>query len=172
MKTLRALTGTLWVGALLATISSCTQSPASVGERAPPTRLVSRDPLVVEVRLATDGDRMAFDFETFEVPAGAEVRLVFKNTAQKPMFHNWVLVTKGSEEAVLGEALQAGYERAWVSAHPAVLAATGAPRPGEESSVTFSAPPPGVYPYLCTVPGHAFMRGRMIVRAPSVRRRS
>lgn len=38
-------------------------------------------------------------------------------------------------------------------------------RPGEEGSVTFMAGPPGVYDYICTVPGHALqgMKGTFIV---------
>lgn len=38
-------------------------------------------------------------------------------------------------------------------------------RPGEEGSVTFLAGPPGVYDYICTVPGHVLqgMQGTFIV---------
>ena len=43
--------------------------------------------------------------------------------------------------------------------------AINALKPGEEDSVTFLAGPPGVYDYICTVPGHSLqgMQGKLIV---------
>ena len=46
-----------------------------------------------------------------------------------------------------------------------VLVATKMLGPGEEDSVVFTAPEPGVYDYICTFPGHyALMNGVMTVK--------
>ena len=46
-----------------------------------------------------------------------------------------------------------------------VLAATKLLGPDERDTITFTAPKPGVYQYLCSFPGHfAMMRGTMTVK--------
>ena len=45
-----------------------------------------------------------------------------------------------------------------------ILAKTKMIGGGEEAEVSFTAPAPGEYPFLCTFPGHfAVMNGRLIV---------
>lgn len=144
---------------LLLTTAACSSSGA-------PYLVLSSDPLEVSVALATHPKELAFDRETITVPAGSLVHLTFQNLSVLPgMFHNWVLTEPGTEERVARQAIPAGYESAWVPRDDAVLAATGALRPGEEETVVFTAPARGSYTYLCTVPGHAFeMRGTLVVR--------
>lgn len=159
-------------GALLLALAcgACADGSSSAPAAPTPVTVLSTDPLVVEVRIGSD-DSMRYDVEAFEVPAGAEVRLVFANRALKPMLHNWVLVERGTEEQILQLGLQAGFEHDWVPAHAGVVAATAALRPGTETTLVFDAPEPGVHPYLCSVPGHGAMRGRMTVRAAERRAR-
>jgi len=47
-----------------------------------------------------------------------------------------------------------------------VIASTKMLGPGETATVTFTAPAPGVYDYICTFPGHALagMRGTLTVK--------
>jgi len=155
--------------ALLAlTLGACfSGSEPDRAQRPDPVVQVSSDPLVVEVHLGNDGERMAYDVTEFEVPAGAEVRLTLVNTS-RTMFHNWVLVQPRSEDEVGSKGILVGIEKSWVPDLPAVLAATRAAPPGTQVRVTFRAPAPGTYPYLCTVPGHQIaMRGRMRVLDPA-----
>ena len=45
-----------------------------------------------------------------------------------------------------------------------ILVATAMIGGGEETEVTFTAPEPGEYPFLCTFPGHfGIMNGKLIV---------
>lgn len=160
------------LGALLLALLSaaCGQAAGSAPAAPAAVTVLSTDPPVVEVRIGSD-DSMRFDVESFEVPAGAEVRLTFSNHALRPMLHNWVLVRRGTEERVAQLGLLAGFEHDWVPADPAVVVATPALRPGSESALVFAAPEPGVHPYLCSVPGHGAMRGRMTVRTAEPPRR-
>jgi azurin len=46
-----------------------------------------------------------------------------------------------------------------------VIAATKLLGPGENETLTFTAPEPGDYQFVCSFPGHfAMMRGIMVVR--------
>ena len=108
---------------------------------------------------------MTFDKTALTVPAGAEVRLVLKNTATvATMPHNWVLVKPGTEASVAlaGVKLdQAGYVD--VRNHD-MLAHTVQAKPGGTIDVTFTAPEAGTYPYICTTPGHYMsMKGVLTV---------
>jgi hypothetical protein len=49
---------------------------------------------------------------------------------------------------------------------PDMLVHTPLAKPGETSDVTFTAPEPGTYPYICTVPGHYLMMKGVLTVAP------
>ena len=81
---------------------------------------------------------------------------------------NVVILKKGTNKVA--------YATAAITAGPAadympaankkdVLVATKMLGPGEEVSVVFTAPAPGLYDYICTFPGHyALMNGVMTVK--------
>jgi uncharacterized cupredoxin-like copper-binding protein len=46
------------------------------------------------------------------------------------------------------------------------LAHTPMAKPGESAEVTFNAPDPGTYPYICTVPGHYMMMKGVLTVTP------
>ena len=108
---------------------------------------------------------MAYDKTKLSVPTGAEVHLVLKNHAtMKTMPHNWVLVQQGTQAKVAAEGLAKAPDAGWLVESPNVLAHTGLALPGETTEVTFTAPAPGAYPYICTVPGHyMLMKGVLTV---------
>jgi len=118
-------------------------------------------------------DTMQFDIKNFEVTAGKEVKLTFKNTGKLPkiaMGHNLVLLKNGITAIAFGQkALGAGANA--VNPLPDslkgdVIASTKLLGPGEQEILTFTAPKdPGSYEYVCTFPGHfAMMRGTMTVK--------
>lgn len=118
-------------------------------------------------------DTMQFDIKNFDVTAGKEVKLTFKNTGKLPkiaMGHNLVLLKKGITAIAFGQkALGAGANA--VNPLPEslksdVIASTKLLGPGEQEILTFTAPnDPGSYEYVCTFPGHfAMMRGTMTVK--------
>ncbi len=120
----------------------------------------------VQLRIASDGDLLAFKPDRLTCPTGARVHLVLYNTAKYvSQEHDWVLTVPGAADAVQKAALAAGERNGWVPRHdPRVLAATPVCRKGQHVSVDFIAPAPGRYPFLCTNPGHGeVMRGILVV---------
>ena len=119
----------------------------------------------VEIEIGSVGETMAFDKTKLTVPTGALVHLVLKNNgATLAMTHNWVLVKVGSEARVALAALQTGPDAGYIASGPDVLATTTMAAPKATTEVTFTAPAPGKYPYICTFPGHyMLMKGELTV---------
>jgi azurin len=104
----------------------------------------------------------------FRVKAGQPVRILFENPDL--MQHNWVLVAPGAEEevGVLADQMAAkpdGLAKNFVPDSPKVLQATALVNPAGRAELKFTSPAKaGVYPFLCTFPGHwRVMKGELIV---------
>jgi putative heme-binding domain-containing protein len=110
------------------------------------------------IRLGTVPDQMLFDKERIVVKAGKPVEIVFDNNDLMP--HNFVVTRPGSLEAIgtLAEATatQPGaLERDYVPPSNKVLLKSHLLQPRNSQKLDFTAPKqPGVYPYVCTYPGH------------------
>ena len=114
--------------------------------------------------------QMLFDLEEFTVRAGGPVELTFENVDVMP--HNVVVTRPGALEEV-GRAADAEAERnpataeasGYVPKTPLVLFKTGLVQPGGTEVLSFTAPTsPGLYPFVCTFPGHwILMKGTMRV---------
>jgi len=109
-----------------------------------------------EQHIASVGNTMAYDTTGFSVKTGTQVHLILKNNGDNAaMTHNWVLVRPGTEGAVASGGLEAGQGAGYVKAgDPNIVAFTPISQPGGTVEVTFTAPAPGLYPYICTYPGH------------------
>lgn len=123
---------------------------------------------VLVVSIGTRPHRMSYDRDFIVVPTGKQVQLVFENTDMMP--HNLVITKPGTMEKVglLAEntAQQRGaFERHYVPKSSDVLFAGTLIQPQESETISFETPTqPGVYPYVCTYPGHwRRMYGKMIV---------
>lgn len=122
------------------------------------------------LRLATLPDRMLFDKDLLVVQAARPFEIVFENTDIMP--HNFVLATPGSlaEVGGLGEAQATepgAAERQYVPVSRKILASSRLLQPRDAQRLQLTAPSePGVYPYVCTYPGHwRRMYGALIVVA-------
>ena len=110
------------------------------------------------IRLGTLTDRMLFDKDRIAAEAGKPVEVVFENGDIMP--HNFVVTKPGSLEEVglLGESssTQPGaLERNYVPPSDKILVASRLLAPRDSQKISFTAPRrPGVYPYVCTYPGH------------------
>jgi putative heme-binding domain-containing protein len=110
------------------------------------------------IRLGTVPEQMLFDKERLAVQAGKPVEFVFENNDLMP--HNFVVTKPGALEEVglLAEstATQPGaLERNYVPPSGKILLASRLLQPRDSQRLDFSAPAqPGVYPYVCTYPGH------------------
>jgi putative heme-binding domain-containing protein len=110
------------------------------------------------IRVGTLFERMSYDQDVIAVRAGKPVEFVFENTDLMP--HNFVIVRPGTLEQI-GTAAEAtaqqpgAAERQYVPESPAVLLSSKLIQPRESQKLSFVAPTePGVYPYVCTYPGH------------------
>lgn len=91
---------------------------------------------------------------TWEVPAGAKIKVNLKNNGA--LDHNWAIVKQGAEipEPFI-------YEKN----KDLLIAETGLSPAGKTSSFDITAPLPGEYKVICTVAGHyPSMQGRLIVK--------
>jgi azurin len=122
----------------------------------------------VEIQIASQANTMTFDKTALTVPAGAEVHLVFKNNAtMSTLPHNWVLVKPGTEASVAAAGLKLGDQAGYFDVRDKdALVHTPMAKPGESSEVTFTAPDPGKYPYICTIPGHYMMMKGVLTVTP------
>ncbi len=110
------------------------------------------------VRVGTLTDQMLFDKDRIVVQAGKPVEFVIANTDIMP--HNFV-VTKMGALVEVGDAAEAfgstpgAQEKNFVPPSDKVLLASRLLQPGQGQTLRYHAPAsPGVYPYVCTYPGH------------------
>ena len=122
--------------------------------------------------IITGNDTMQFDKREFTVNSGEKVELEFKNIGKLPkiaMGHNLVVLKKGISYLKFGQKVMSLGASA-TNALPEgsmedVIAATKLLGPGENETLTFTAPEPGDYQFVCSFPGHfAMMRGIMVVK--------
>lgn len=109
---------------------------------------------------------LQYDVVRFQVKPEETVKLTFTNTDE--MGHNMLITQPGTRLDVVNAALalaEKGPEMDYIPESSKVLWAIPVIYPGEEKTITFTAPKtPGAYPYVCTFPGHGFiMYGVMYV---------
>jgi len=111
----------------------------------------------VELLVETNGDLLEFRQKELTCHEGDRVRLTFRHTGRYVNFeHNWVLIERGSFDAVTAAAAAAGEAGGWVPrGDRRILAFTPMCSRGQTMVTEFVAPKAGDYPFICTFPGHA-----------------
>jgi putative heme-binding domain-containing protein len=110
------------------------------------------------IRLGTVPDQMLYDKERIVVQAGKPAEIIFENNDIMP--HNFVITRPGALEeiGVLAEATgtQPGaQDRQYVPISDKIILSSQLLQPRNSQKLSFTAPAtPGVYPYVCTYPGH------------------
>jgi azurin len=142
-------------------VTTAAPTPAASTSAGPSTATAPK----VEIQLASVGNEMKYDKTALTVPTGAEVHLVLKNNGtMDTMSHNWALVKPGTEPQVALDGLNKAPDAGYVVPGPDIYAYTPLAPPGKTVEVTFTAPAPGKYPYICTFPGHyVLMKGVLTV---------
>jgi azurin len=120
--------------------------------------------------LALSGnDMMKFDKNELMAKAGEKITLTFRHIGQlekRVMGHNFVLLKPGTDiTGFANEAASAGEAADWIPNDGVqVIAHTKMLGGGQTDVITFDAPEPGVYDFICSFPGHsAMMRGTLTV---------
>jgi len=120
------------------------------------SRLQNLDVRVIAV--GTVPHRMIYDKERIVVQAGKPVEFRISNSDNMP--HNFAIALPGSLEEVgtLAEATARdadAMDRQYVPDTDKILVASRLLQPGQNQALSFEVPEtPGVYPYVCTYPGH------------------
>jgi len=142
------------------------KSAAATPSALPPSAPKPRQ--TVEIQIASVANSMMYDKTKLSVPAGSTVHLTLRNTATSQyMQHNWVLVRPGTEAGVALAGLKGGDATGYFDAsNEDALAHTPIAKPNETTEVTFKAPGPGDYPYICTFPGHYMMEKGVLTVTP------
>lgn len=110
------------------------------------------------IALGTVPARMLYDKERIVVEAGKPVEFRFSNTDHMP--HNFAIVEPGflQEVGELAEktARDAGAkERHFIPESERIILGSRLLESGEKQAISYTAPAePGIYPYVCTYPGH------------------
>ncbi len=126
------------------------------------------EPQVVHIK--TLQGQMRYDVTDFTVQPGAEMKIVFENADDMP--HNLVFFQAGTDVVAVAnknlEKPDEALKREWLPDDPRMLAHSKAVAPKSREEIVFKAPEKGgVYPYVCTFPGHAMiMNGKMRVALP------
>ena len=110
------------------------------------------------IAIGTVPTRMIYDKELIVVEAGKPVEFRFSNTDHMP--HNFAITQPGALEEV-GELAEAtgrdadAMARQYIPKSDKILVGSKLLQPGETQAIAFDVPTePGVYPYVCTYPGH------------------
>lgn len=120
--------------------------------------------------LALSGnDMMQFDKNELMAKSGEKITLTFRHVGQldkRVMGHNFVLLKPGTDiTGFANEAAAVGESGDWIPNDGVqVIAHTKMLGGGQTDVITFDAPEPGIYDFICSFPGHsAMMRGTLTV---------
>lgn len=118
----------------------------------------AKKPLALTIEMR---DGLRFEPPRFEAKPGDEVvvTLVNEDTTHQP--HNFLVVQPGKREAVVQQAMELGDKaqaKDFVPDNPAIIVHSAVLNPEGKNTVRFRMPEAaGVYPYVCTMPGHGMV---------------
>ena len=148
-------------------------APVTETKAAPAAAAPADDGPVLQAKVESNvvelgaSDDMKFDANEIRVEGGKKVTVNLTHKGQLPaasMGHNFVLLKKGVDIQQFALRAMNAADTAYIPAGDEVIAHTKVIGGGESTSVTFDAPEPGTYLFLCTFPGHfAMMQGKFIV---------
>jgi azurin len=141
---------------------------------APLPKPVTPEPIANgKIRIGVRPAIIKFDIEEFTVASGTEVTILFSNE-KCPLQHNLSILRPGTLEVVTAAADRLlsdpdSMKKNYFPDVPEILVkGNKLVGTGQNDLITFTAPAPGDYPYVCTFPGHIrLMRGVMRVVSPT-----
>jgi uncharacterized cupredoxin-like copper-binding protein len=175
---LGAMTLPVWAVPPSETPASTVQAPATGAGKAPTAGTANKPgakpAAAVKARpvLLTMAEGLRFDPPRFEAKPGEVLLIQLENADPSHLAHNFVVVKPGMTQEVVQLAMGMGENamaKAFVPEHPGIIAAgSKVVDPEKKLQVRLTVPTePGVYGYVCTVPGHGMvMYGAMYVGVP------
>jgi azurin len=118
----------------------------------------------------TANDSMHYNTTELTAHPGEQLKVVLTNEGNNPitvMGHNWVLLKPGSDIAAFAGAAANAKDTDYIpqSLKDEIVAYIPLQGPRKSGEVDFTVPGPGVYPFLCTFPGHYLtMHGTLTVQ--------
>ncbi len=116
----------------------------------------------------TGDDQMKYSATDFSVKSTEPVTLTMKNIGKLPaasMSHDVVILKPGTDINTFGQEVgkvQGDVEKLPADVKAQIIAKTKVLGPGQSDTITFTLPSAGVYPFLCSFPGHyAAMNGKI-----------
>ena len=113
-------------------------------------------------------ENMRFDKELLKVHTGKKITLSFRNTSapsNTSMSHNVVILKPGIDLADFADAARNAQSEQYIpsSLGPLMIAHTKLVAGGGSDQVEFTISQPGVYPFICSFPGHwGTMQGKIV----------
>ena len=157
------------LSAFTSSITKSTKITKGINKPTPEETKFDRQKDLKLVEISCIPERLMFDVTKIEVTAGQPVKIVFTNPDATQ--HNLVITTPGSLEEIgmAGNEMAkdpGGFAKGFIPESPKILHHTKLLEPDTAEVLRFTAPTePGIYPYLCTFPGHwIVMKGEMIVK--------
>lgn len=147
----------------LAACNSDDSSSTKATENAPTEKTVLSNDVVLNA-----GDNMKYDQTEIHVKSGEIITLTLNHTGKgtiTAMGHNFVLLKEGVDMTAFDTKALTAKETDYIPKDSEdVIAHTKLLGGGESDVISFTAPAPGTYTYLCSFPGHgATMNGKFIV---------
>jgi len=134
-----------------------------------PKAASTKKPRLVTLQMA---EGLRFDPPRLEAQPGEVLKFELENVDISHQPHNFVLVKPGQVQEVVKLSMEMGEtgpNKGFIPEHPSILASSGkVVEPDGKVSLTFTAPmEPGIYGYVCSVPGHGMvMYGALYVGTP------
>ena len=116
------------------------------------------------ININSTGVTLSYDRTEIRMKAGERILIRYNNASD--MAHNLLIVKSESDINPVGIAAISAQQDEFIppSEGDRILAASKLAYPGDIVTIEFTAPEPGVYPYICTVSGHfTMMQGRIMV---------
>ena len=110
---------------------------------------------------------MQFDKKILRVKKGEKITLTLQHTgtmSKNVMGHNFVLLQQGTDIIQFARKAMKAKDTEYIPEGDDVIAYTKLIGGGEKVTITFDAPAPGTYDYICSFPAHyTLMKGKLIV---------
>lgn len=126
-----------------------------------------------EVKVEVTGnDQMQYNVKNIDAAAGDKLVITFKNIGKLPkeaMSHNLVVLKPGTAPAAVGAKAMTAKATDYIpqdaETKALIVVSSKLLGPGESDTITFDAKEAGVYPFVCTFPGHfGIMNGTITVK--------